>query len=152
MRWYLWCLTSVLGGASVSCIAWVATSVRGGYSTLFMLDFAAVLGGLVGLMLSAITGVRLRSWTRVWWGQIVGFGVAAAIAIPVAYFFHAILAAPVSIGTYLFVLTMVAKRGLPKAPSGLCDRCEYDLRGSPQAGRCPECGTRFDPKTIRSPL
>ena len=30
---------------------------------------------------------------------------------------------------------------------GLCLRCGYDLRGSLEAGRCPECGTGFDSQT-----
>lgn len=29
---------------------------------------------------------------------------------------------------------------------GLCEQCGYDLRGSLDVGRCPECGLRFRPK------
>ncbi len=29
----------------------------------------------------------------------------------------------------------------PPAPSGLCEKCGYDLRASYAFGRCPECGT-----------
>ena len=31
---------------------------------------------------------------------------------------------------------------------GLCLRCGYDLRGSLEAGRCPECGTGFEKQTM----
>ena len=33
--------------------------------------------------------------------------------------------------------------------SMLCGRCDYDLRGL-EAGLCPECGRRFDPRDERS--
>lgn len=29
----------------------------------------------------------------------------------------------------------------------LCPRCDYDLRGLPRAGRCPECGLRFNERS-----
>ena len=29
----------------------------------------------------------------------------------------------------------------------LCPRCDYDLRGSPRDGRCPECGLRFNDRS-----
>ncbi len=32
---------------------------------------------------------------------------------------------------------------------GVCTKCGYDLRGLPEP-RCPECGTPFDPKRLRS--
>jgi hypothetical protein len=28
---------------------------------------------------------------------------------------------------------------------GLCDSCDYDLRGTPRAERCPECGAALEP-------
>src|SRR5688500_17655654 len=30
-----------------------------------------------------------------------------------------------------------------------CLRCEYDLRGQPREGNCPECGTPVEPSWLR---
>jgi hypothetical protein len=36
-----------------------------------------------------------------------------------------------------------ARRRAKRRALGLCDACGYDLRGSADAGRCPECGMEF---------
>lgn len=33
---------------------------------------------------------------------------------------------------------------------GLCARCKYDMRGSIESGRCPECGTLWDSSVPRN--
>ena len=35
---------------------------------------------------------------------------------------------------------------------GRCRICGYDLRGSVEAKRCPECGCRFDPHHLSGEL
>jgi uncharacterized RDD family membrane protein YckC len=37
----------------------------------------------------------------------------------------------------------------PELTTTKCERCGYDLRGSLTMGRCPECGSTFDPDTVR---
>ena len=32
----------------------------------------------------------------------------------------------------------------------VCEKCGYDLRGSIEVARCPECGTPFDPSNLPS--
>ena len=69
-------------------------------------------------------------------------GLVVAVLIPFALiglgrwineaFIPALVAGVVSIPA----LTMVARRCLP----GYCVRCGYDIRGSLDANRCPECG------------
>ena len=62
------------------------------------------------------------------------------------------LMAVVAIGVIPFGLlagvTHFRNRFSPVHPQGCCERCGYDLRGLP-VPRCPECGTPFDPTSVR---
>lgn len=145
--WSLWCLVSSLGAGLVSCISWSAMSVRYGYPATFDLGFAFFAGGAIGALLSLVTGFYLRRFSRVWWAQAAGFATAGVLGVPIAYFLHILFAIPVAIGGYLALLIIVPRRG--RVAEYQCARCEYDLRGSMEAGRCPECGTRIDPSRIK---
>lgn len=39
----------------------------------------------------------------------------------------------------------------PRRSAFLCGRCGYDVRGSREFGRCPECGTAFEPARPAGP-
>lgn len=45
------------------------------------------------------------------------------------------ICATASIYLYRYLL-----RSFTVSPSGCCPACDYDLRGNPHAGTCPECG------------
>jgi hypothetical protein len=120
-------------------------SARHQYPLTFDLLFAALVGGLVGTIMSVITGLHLRRFRRVWWAQTAGFGGAAVLGLPVAYLSHVLLAAPVAFVAYLSLLASIARRGQYETAAFPCPQCGYDLRGSFEAGRCPECGTAIDP-------
>jgi|GEM_PF-2358512 len=147
--WVLWCFTSTLGGVIVSGIVWSTTSVRYGYRATFDLGFAVSVGGAIGVSISLVTGFYLRRFRRVWWAQAIGFGAASVLGLPIAYFAHILVAVPVSIGAYVILLMIVAQSGGPKIPEHQCARCKYDLRGSIEIGRCPECGTPFDASRLK---
>ena len=146
--WSAWCLTSILG-AAISCLAWAATCARHGYPLTFDLGFAACVGCVLGAISSLITGLFLRRSRRVALAQLVGFAGAGILAIPLAYFSHVIVAVPVIVLAYLFLLGTIAIHGARRWPENCCLACGYDLRGSLGFRRCPECGTPFDASTLR---
>lgn len=52
------------------------------------------------------------------------------------------------LGAYpAYAVTLELIRIITRRRRGLCGNCGYDLRGN-DSGRCPECGNRFDPRTI----
>lgn len=64
------------------------------------------------------------------------------------FWFPVIMAAS---GLGFVIAAFVVSRSLPRLLSvaGGCQRCGYDLRGSVEAARCPECGAPFDRDTFR---
>ena len=46
-----------------------------------------------------------------------------------------------------FIAGRVRRARARRAAMNLCRQCGYDLRGSAESGRCPECGTTFE--TVR---
>lgn len=77
-------------------------------------------------------------------GLLAGLLAIVVAALPIAVvestsFDAAILAASGAVSS-LLVITLLARRRIP----GRCIACDYDLRGSHDTGRCPECGTSPD--------
>ncbi len=137
--WCLWCLTSVLGGALVSGVSWSTACLRYGYAPTFDFGFPALVGGMVGGLLSFVTGACLRGFSRVWWAQAAGFGAAGVLAAAAAHFLHILATAPVAIAAYVLLLGVVARRDGRGLREYQCAFCECDLRGS-ESGSCPGCG------------
>ena len=79
-----------------------------------------------------VSGTEAHSWGRE--SVCASWFVAAPVWLPASFF------ASVACGYLMFH----AVRRRRRRKGGLCLRCGYDLRGSLEAGRCPECGTGFD--------
>jgi hypothetical protein len=73
-----------------------------------------------------------RGWRFTWVRPTGGFGFI--VACP-HWFLMLVLAAPVGLGQ----LAIPALRRRHRRRRGLCAKCGYDLRASPE--RCPECGS-----------
>ena len=54
---------------------------------------------------------------------------------------------------WIFVWKMEARRAVARAQRAgglLCPQCTYDLRGSGEAGTCPECGRAYEQGAVRA--
>jgi len=67
-----------------------------------------------------------------WIAFILNFVCAAVMTVLVVATIHHVKSA--------LIHFLVSKR----SRRGLCGRCKYDMRGSIESGRCPECGTIWD--------
>jgi hypothetical protein len=72
----------------------------------------------LGFRLERVVHLPMRDWTT--WGVPYGFLFALTITMPAIWIIH-------------------RRRHRYRANAGLCPRCGYDLRATPD--RCPECGT-----------
>ena len=91
-----------------------------------------------------------------WFFHALWFGLESPF-MPNPFFEHPLLFAKLyladcilalaSAGVGLIVGDRVRAAKDARRRQGLCMVCEYDLRGSIQTERCPECGTPFNPST-----
>ena len=83
------------------------------------------------LMASFVVGVAFAIGLAIVLRSVFGLSNATALAL---------LFAPLAI---LFAVAMREEREFDRRrQEGRCVACGYDLRGSPSARRCPECGKR----------
>lgn len=73
---------------------------------------------------------------------VVGFGIAEDATIAFLIAFIVILS---YVASRLLYACMIFQRVLDETPR--CDCCDYNLTGN-RSGRCPECGTPFDPSLL----
>lgn len=120
--------------------------VRGGIFSLIHLLFVA------GLM-SYLRYGNYPFWAKLWLNvvlvvlEIPLMSVFAFFSSHPRYYFVMLLLVVVNSLIYGYGFSWLAgptKRPLSvadkRARAGLCVRCGYDLRGSWESGRCPECG------------
>ncbi|GMV70989.1 MAG: hypothetical protein AMXMBFR77_08280 [Phycisphaerales bacterium] len=93
-----------------------------------------------------------RRWVIVWLlaGFVVGMVVLLggyAFDLPVHPW---IVCAAILAGQLMSALAQLSLvRDVRAAKGRLCSRCCYDLTGLPDSGSCPECGTSYDPDTLK---
>lgn len=78
-------------------------------------------------------GMRVMHWDAIWAGALTWTGASAFAWITV-------------------VGVSACYQRARRDVRGLCRTCGYDLHGSLDIGRCPECGTVFDPASVKTPL
>ena len=159
-------LLCVIGGAYFGCLP-MATSyvvrLEGGslyliYKVSFPENFIAscIVGGIVGLLCSPFAVIALSGRRR---GPALGLVVGLTSLVVVALTLALGLGTAIADGMItLMVLSALSFCGVcalaaslvPKVTTdpGKCQGCGYDLRGSLESGRCPECGRSFDPAIV----
>jgi hypothetical protein len=97
-----------------------------------------------------------------WFLAIMVLGVVASLVVPLflspgrgipvwSYVVASVLPGLVmgSAGAWFGISTQRQFKRAAKLRFRVCWQCGYHLRGLPDAGSCPECGTAFDPATLR---
>jgi len=157
----------VFGGAYFGCLP-TATSyvvrLEGGslyliYKVSFPANFIAscIAGGIVGLLCSPVAVFALSGRSR---GPTLRLVVGLTSLVVVALTLALGLGTTGAGGGMMTVMglsaagfcgvCLLAAYLVPKVVTDprKCQGCGYDLRGSLESGRCPECGRSFDPATI----
>jgi ssDNA-binding Zn-finger/Zn-ribbon topoisomerase 1 len=100
---------------------------------------------------------------RRWFFKVLAFEMSlAALVVVAAAIFHngPAVAACVSLlmlcnfyllwnGVQLSALNWSARQKLRKGGYRVCPECTYDLAASAESGKCPECGTDYDPASLK---
>lgn len=142
--WLEWLLLTILGSIIVTTSAWMASSYKYGYSLSFDLDFACIVGMLIGGFLSIMGSlICFKSNAKAYVIQSKAFGVAWVVAIGTTMLTHIIVAVIPTVCFYIGTLVIVSRNKHPVYEKGRCQRCGYPLIGLPEP-RCPECGEPFD--------
>lgn len=96
---------------------------------------------LVGCILGILASSLLVLWMIQWWHlPRTGWGVE----IPT------FLMIPPSIGMLFGAVVNRARMSRRVSDGGIyCVHCLYDLRGSLESRRCPECGNEFNPSDVK---
>lgn len=134
-------------GAILGALAFLASTwllAKAGFGGIFL---AIVIGGAVGggCSLLVVPLLRRREVRRakpvIAWGTafvLVAWIAATGGSNPWSYFVAPLIFIGFSILAWI-VLPVVSRT------PGCCIGCNYDLRGSYEVGRCPECGLSIDP-------
>jgi hypothetical protein len=145
-----WLASSVVGSAIVSAASWAAFNYRLGYPLLFNASFSTTVGAFLGILLAAASAVLDRRKQPVWRIQAVAFPIALIVALMCTIASHILGAILPAIVTYLATVWAVSGSERASRSYYACECCGYDLRGSLEIGRCPECGMAFDARQFQA--
>ena len=141
---------SVWSGAVVGALALVVARpyfFGTGRALLVASVVAWVCGGLVGVCCSPLVLLLLRNRNLMAARPIVLWPTAFVAAVLADVWRDDRVFELLGVAPVLFVAAaFVAWRTLPciRSVPGMCRFCGYDLRGSVEFGRCPECGRSFE--------
>ncbi len=109
-----------------------------------------ICGCLIGLLAVCRVSATVVLWQH-GWIQIDRAG--SRMRYTIEDVLSALLSSVVFVAPPLFIVGAgVAERLVARRNPLLCRTCGYDLRGSLEAGRCPECGLTFDAAKMQTQL
>lgn len=144
------CIFSGAISGGLAALVLVPVDVAGEpFGTLFL---SVMFGAVVGLLCMPFTVLSLN-WrdTRGALLPILAILAPVVFVLSVALNPNWLFTIMTASGGTFVVAAFAVSRFLPRVymkPGG-CERCGYDLRGSLDAARCPECGTPFDPASLK---